>query len=214
MLAPSRWCSGRSIVTQARTPHSSRDGSGPQRFRRLLARLVFFAGLAALAHGTWIPAKARLAQVLLHRAWEQTLAGAVGAKPWPWADTWPTGRLRHRDVDLIVLAGASGATMAFGPGHISGTAVPGIAGNVALAGHRDTHFTFLEDLEVSDRLLLQAPDGRSRSYRVSTIEVVDRHRVDVLKPGPDRLTLVTCYPFDAVVAGGPLRYVVVAVPEA
>ena len=35
----------------------------------------------------------------------------------------------------------------------------------------------------------------------------------LLDAGDDRLTLVTCYPFDARVPGGPLRYVVVAIRD-
>jgi sortase A len=43
------------------------------------------------------------------------------------------------------------------------------------------------------------------------MRIVDRRDTSVLttSPGPT-LTLITCYPFDAVVPGGPLRYVVVA----
>jgi sortase A len=48
-------------------------------------------------------------------------------------------------------------------------------------------------------------------YRVAATEVVHRKDVRVLMDaGDDRLTLVTCYPFDSAVPGGPLRYVVVA----
>lgn len=43
---------------------------------------------------------------------------------------------------------------------------------------------------------------------------MDQHRAVVLEnAGDDRLTLITCYPFDAIVPGGPLRYVVTAISK-
>ncbi len=180
---------------------------------RWLGALLIAVGIGGAVHGLWIPMKAQVAQVLLHRAWDKTVSGVAEAKPWPWADMYPTALLRSEDRELIVLAGATGATLAFGPGHISSSAVPGEKGNVAVAAHRDTHFEFLRDVEIGQRFELEAPDGHTRSYRVARTEVVDRKQVEVLDPNEDRLTLITCYPFDAPVAGGPLRFVVVALPE-
>ena len=62
-----------------------------------LRRLPFLApaavavavGLALCVQGLWIPAKAALAQVLLERAFERSVATGRPVKPWPWADTWP-----------------------------------------------------------------------------------------------------------------------------
>jgi sortase A len=80
-----------------------------------------------------------------------------------------------------------------------------------ISGHRDTHFAFLRRLGVGDEIVLEAPDGRRHRYVVASTHVVDRHDVRVVADAGDtRLTLVTCYPFDAVRPGGPLRYVVVA----
>jgi sortase A len=53
----------------------------------------------------------------------------------------------------------------------------------------------------------------TREFRVAFSDVVDsRVQHMVLDPAVSRLTLVTCYPFDAVSAGGPLRYVITALP--
>lgn len=66
-------------------------------------------------------------------------------------------------------------------------------------------------LKVGSRLALRTPNGTLHDYRVETMQIVDRSQTRVLQPaGEDRLTLITCYPFDALVPGGPLRYVVVA----
>jgi len=167
-------------------------------------------GAALLSQGLWIPAKAVLAQVLLERAWEQSRERGRGAQPWPWADTWPVARLRvpAHGVELIVLAGATGRTLAFGPGHLAGSAGVGASGNTVLSGHRDTHFRFLRDLRPGEEVSLESHEGDSHVYRVAALEIVDENDVSVLAESADStLTLVTCFPFDTPLPGGPLRYV-------
>jgi sortase A len=172
-------------------------------------------GLAAwqIGAGLYIPAKAMLAQILLRDAWRQTLAGAQRAKPWPWADTWPVARLRapEHDIDLMVLAGASGARLAFGPGHLLGTPAPGQPGNSVIGGHRDTSLGFLRHVKTGDLFVLGLPDGNARTFKVTGSTIADA-RKPWLSPEPPHpmLTLVTCYPFDAIAPGGPLRYLVFA----
>jgi sortase A len=184
---------------------------------RQLARVLFLMALLFsgwhLGHAAYIAAKAELAQVLIGRAWQRTLAGERAAKPWPWADTWPVAKLEApaQGVSLYVLAGANGRTIAFGPGHVFGTANPGEPGNSVIGGHRDTHLSFLRETRVGERFTIERPDGQRVAYRVADLRVVDKSAVGVLaQRGPDRLTLVTCWPFDALRAGGPERYVVEA----
>ena len=95
-------------------PHTVSGSSSPRVSRRgtPLARLAFVLALLVggwhLGQAAYIAAKAELAQVLIGKAWQRTLAGEQAVKPWPWADTWPVARLimAERDVDLFVLAGA------------------------------------------------------------------------------------------------------------
>jgi sortase A len=184
-----------------------------KRLRPVLAAVAGMAALFCLFSAAWIPAKAALAQRLLERAWTQALAGREQPRPWPWADTFPVARLSapRQGIDLIVLSGASGRTLAFGPGYLQGSAAPGAQGLTVIAAHRDTHFAFLRHLLPGDALRLQTPDGRSREFVVEDIRVVNSRRtgIDLDAPGA-ALMLVTCYPFDAVAAGGPLRFQVVA----
>jgi sortase A len=170
-------------------------------------------GFWQLGQGAYIPAKAWFAQELMQRAWLRASAGEDRAAPWPWADTWPVARLTatSHDVDLIVLAGGSGRTLAFGPGHLGASALPGEIGNMVIAGHRDTHFAFLQEVRRGDRLGIESFGGATYVYEVTGLDVVDARRGSlVLDTDVSALTLVTCYPFDALEPGGPLRYVVTA----
>lgn len=187
-------------------------------WRQLLVLLLLLAGLQQLAGAGLIKAKAWLAPVLIERAWaESLLSSGEPVKPWPWSDTWPVARLRvpAEGVDLPVLAGDSGNALAFGPGHALASARLGSAGLAVIGGHRDTHFEFLQHLQPGTRLELQLPDGSWRDYRVDNAAVADT-RVQSLARDEHRetLLLVTCYPFDALSANGPLRYVVAALPVA
>jgi sortase A len=107
---------------------------------------------------------------------------------------------KARGVDLIVLAGGSGRTLAFGPGHLGASAL-----------HRDTHFRFLRDVEPGELIRVETAAGRGHLYEVTSVEIVDSRTGSVLlDTQAAMMTLVTCYPFDAREAGGPLRYVVTA----
>ena len=159
-------------------------------------------------------AKARLAQYLLQRAWSRTLAGETAVKPWPWADTFPVAKLivPSMHIDLIVLNGAYGRTLAFGPGYSEPSAFPGSPGTTILTGHRDTHFRFLRRLRQQDEIVIETVHQRPQRYIVQRSQIVDARTASIrLTEGKDQLTLVTCYPFDTVFTGSPLRYVVTAI---
>jgi sortase A len=181
-----------------------------QRLLSVLSALLLATGVVQAIRGGWIHAKAHLAQVLLHRSWERTLAGGVGEKPWPWADTWPVARLTLPDgTEHIVLAGASGRNLAFAPGHLDGSATPGSGGACVIAGHRDTHFAHLDRLEEGQTVTLEDAEGKHNAYRVAGAAVVDEGETWVItaNDGPS-LILITCWPLDSPLAGGSQRYVV------
>ncbi len=183
------------------------------RKRYWIVACVLCLGFWQLGQGTYIPAKAWLAQELMQRAWLRARRNVERPAPWPWADTWPVARLTtsSRDVDLIVLEGGSGRTLAFGPGHLSASALPGETGNAIIAGHRDTHFRFLRDVEIGDLIGLESANGQRHVYQVVGADIVDSRKGSLLlDTATAMLSLVTCYPFDAAEAGGPLRYVVTA----
>jgi len=178
--------------------------------------LLVLTGAFQAARGGWIYAKAELAQILLQRAWDRTLEGEKQVRPWPWADTWPVARLvlPNHARGFIVLAGANGRNLAFAPGHLDGTAPAGGGGTCVFAGHRDTHFAAIEDLQPGDHLLLEGADGTGHAYRVAETAVVHETDIWALADSIDpTLVLVTCWPFDSLVAGGEMRYVVWAEEE-
>lgn len=187
-----------------------------RRAERLLVAIIIAlvaAGTWQAGKGVWIQAKAHLAQLLIVSAWQRTVAGEVTVRPWPGADTWPVAKLTipRLGVARYVLSGADGSALAFGPGHATGTARPGERGNSVIAGHRDTHFDFMRHVRIGDELLVERADGVKVRYRVGTAEILDRRDIWVMdQAGPSRLTLVTCYPFDALRPGGPQRYVLLA----
>ena len=188
-------------------------GSAPARSLLSLAAGIFIAiGLFLAAQGGWIYAKAALAQVLLERAFAESVTSGLPVKPWSWADTWPAARIEvpRLGVSAIALNGASGQALAFGPGHLDNTPEAGENGTAVYAAHRDTHFTFLRNIKENDQITITRRDGRIFTFRVTHMAVA---RWDEAGIDPDahgvHLVLATCFPFDAVTSG-PLRYLVYA----
>ncbi len=188
------------------------------RLRRVaLAVALCFAAVGAglMGKGLYIHAKAALAQMLIHQAWAAARDGDHETPPWPWADTYPVARLTVRalEVDQIVLAHASGRTLAFGPARLDGSADPGKPGAAVLTGHRDTHFAFLEKLKPGDVAEVELPNGAEHRYRIVEKQVVhvDQARLpQATEDGGSWLVLATCWPFGAIDPGTPWRYLVTA----
>lgn len=179
----------------------------------VLAAVAFTAAIFLL-NALWIPVKAELAQHLLERSWMRTLAGEPNAKPWPWADTRAVAILEVPRLGLreVVLEGSSGRNLAFGPTLLNTTQFEKSADRI-LSGHRDTHFSFLENLRIGDILRLHTIN-EVRDYRIEWQEAIDSRQQQLLiDDSIERLTLLTCYPFNATTAGGPWRWVVTALPE-
>ncbi len=175
---------------------------------------LVLCAIIALCWGNtaYILLKAKLAQYLISNAWNQSLATGEKIKPWPWADTWPVARLisTSTHTQLFVLEGASGTSLAFGPGRV----LPTYANlTTIIAGHRDTHFAFLKKIKPGDLFILEDSSGKRKTYRTEKTQVVDTTQGQWhYDPSQDEIHLITCYPFNATLPGGPLRYIVVAKP--
>jgi sortase A len=174
-----------------------------------LGAMLLLPGSLLLARAAWVKAKGGVGEALIHRALAATLKDGTARRPWSWADMHPIAALTvpRLGIERPILSNASGSALAFGIGHIDGTAGPATAGNCVVAGHRDSWAAFLADLRVADAVVIEAP-GRRATYRVAGRSVVRFDDARVLRDdGDDRLTLVTCWPFHGWLHS-PWRYVV------
>lgn len=179
-----------------------------------LGLCVLTAAAISGSHAAYLGIKAYAAQRLLERAWTKSVEHNDPAKPWQWADITASARLSYALHDgaerksLIVLDNASGEAMAFGPGLVAGELANISAETIAVGGHRDTHLAFLEHANSQTQFDVQVTDGRTISYRFESSFVVDSRsqllQISTSQPG---LVLITCYPFNALQTGGPLRLV-------
>ena len=179
---------------------------------RITGFILLIVASLLISDGFYIKFKAVAAQHLLQRAWLRTVAMGKPIKPWPWADTWPVARLKvdRLGVDCIILDGDSGEVLAFGPGHITASTPPTMAGNCGLVGHRDTSFRFLKDIEKGDVLHLQGVSGHARNYQVVSTVVRDYRNLFIEETVTPWLTLITCYPFSGLGSTPDLRFIVFA----
>jgi len=179
---------------------------------------LFISSLWHLATAGWIQGKAIIAQQLLNHSWSKTLNSLSDGenmlvhKPWPWADTWPVAKLivpKHH-IEQIILSGDGGNSLAFGPGHSFASVAPNSSGTTVISAHRDTHFRFLKDLKINEKIFIQTTK-KTIAYQVVDVQIVDSKTL-YLEPVIDNktLVLVTCYPFDSLDTGGTLRYLVYA----
>lgn len=167
-------------------------------------------GLILLFSGVYIQAKALLAQYLIEKAWDETKQTGLMHTPWSWADTYPIAKLTIGHEESFVLSGVSGRSLAFGPGHMASTAAPGEPGNIVIAGHRDTHFSHLRNIQFGDMITLES-QSKTQLYQVKNLEVVHYSDTRLITPTEDnKITLVTCYPIDGVNPNPQFRYIVQA----
>jgi sortase A len=168
------------------------SGAPGDRFRLLARRaggVLVFLGLLLLA----FPAGHRAAGVLAQA--EARAEGSGSAL----RDGEAIGRIAipRLRLDYAVFEGTSAAALRKGPGHLAGTAWPGMTdpGNCVIAGHRDSFFRGLAHARKGDVVNLTGPSG-TRSFRLVESRVVSPKKTDAIAPTDDeRLTLVSCYPF-------------------
>ncbi|HEB13089.1 MAG TPA: sortase [Actinobacteria bacterium] len=100
-------------------------------------------------------------------------------------------------LEQVVSKGVGVEVLKNGPGHYTGTAVPGQRGNVAIAGHRVTYthpFNRIDELDNGDKIILETADN-IYEYRVRSSQQLEPDDLSALQPTDDaRLTLTTCTP--------------------
>jgi sortase A len=179
--------------------------------RAFIANLLLLAGIAGVGAWGWSILRCAVVQRRENRVFDERAHGTMPpdrVAPGPQHGA-TIGRLTISRLHLraIVLEGADDDTLAVALGHVPGTALPGQAGNVAIAGHRDTLFRCLRNISPNDLIVLQTPHG-SYSYRVENTAIVKPQDVAVLaSDSRSQITLITCYPFHYV-GSAPDRFIV------
>ena len=104
-------------------------------------------------------------------------------------------RIPRLQIEVPVEPGTSADALFRGAGTIDGSALPGSAGHVALALHRDRHFRRLGELRVGDIIALDSAD-ETRHYRVTRLAMDGAGNATLLaRDAGSALTLVTSHPF-------------------
>ena len=185
-----------------------------KRFIILLLALVSLLGGGYFAVQVFkIELKARVAQVLLQYAWHKTIKTGEDQRPWKSFDGIPILRLMipNYEVDQIVLKGTSGQSLAFGPAFHEESLLPGNGGTTVLSSHRDSHGIYIKKLQIGDIIKLQDRYKQWYMYEVDDFNIINVNTDSILTLNTeDNLLIITCYPFDAINSGTPLRYVVSA----
>ncbi len=127
----------------------------------------------------------------------QPVAAQPAPPPPPLGSAVAQIRIPRIGLDKAVVEGVDLSDLRRGPGHYSGTPLPGQPGNASIAGHRTTYgapFFRLDEMKPGDPILVSTVQGAFR-YEVSKVFVVKPNQVDVLNPTQgDQLTLTTCNP--------------------
>lgn len=208
---------GRTLVSRLRRMRRLEWLRGPKT-RRISSLVLVLTGTCLLMFTvgaySWMMAEQRR----LTKQWE-TKNTRAGALPNASEPDQPSLRSADRDQTLLsipkihlqaaVLEGTDRKTLLLAPGHLKKTALPGDPGNSVIAGHRDTFFRHVYELNPGDEIVVQRA-GRQYHYVVTAKSIVGPHDTWVAGPtGDSRLTLVTCYP-TYYIGPAPQRAIVVA----
>ncbi len=181
----------------------------PQSWLRLSQYALTVIGILILGYCVTVFLEARYFEAKAARDFTAALEHKTAAPAAPPANGSVIGQLQvpRLELSVMVVEGVSDGDLKLAAGHIPGTALPGQPGNVGIAAHRDTFFRPLRNIRRNDAILLSTLQG-AYSYRVVSTAVVRPEDTQVLNPiGHDRLTLVTCYPFNYV-GSAPKRFIV------
>jgi sortase A len=201
-------------------------------------KALLIVGSLLCIHASWLPTKAWLSQQLIRYSWQQSmvqqstfrqpsfqhqkamqgeqpnnLTAKVAVKPWPWADTFPIAELSFKRLkeNIVVLNGGDPTTLAFSAGAVAPFNQTNNGKPFVVAGHRDSHFDFLEDILMKDVISMKDQHGKSQLYQVEAIDIVDASSGQLPVLAHDSsLILITCYPFSGIGSDTNERYVITA----
>ncbi len=107
----------------------------------------------------------------------------------------PVARLRIPRIrlDEIVIEGVGDDQLNAGPGHLPGSALPGMRGNAVISAHRDRHFSHLDALQLGDTIHTETGQS-SGIWVIVGRRIVDRDAPALFQSSEPVLTLTTCWP--------------------
>ena len=182
---------------------------------RAISYLLILGGLVIAGFGVYSVRSTYHAEQVAQAEWDRQMANRASDRP-----SAPEIRrevqkgemLARLSIDRlksqwVVLEGADHEVLKRGPGHLPDTALPGARGNSVIAGHRDTQFRVLRNVEIGEEISVET-EGRTYVYRVTDRRVVAPTDTSSLnRTATPTLTLVTCYPF-YYVGPAPKRFIV------
>jgi sortase A len=181
--------------------------SRTHRAARGAARVLLAVGIVALGYAAYVVAEAKAYQAIERRRFEHARSGAAPVPALVEGGSIGEILIPRLRLTAIVAEGDSAAILRRAVGHLAGTALPGGSGNVVLAGHRDTFFRPLKQVQAGDAITLRTRDG-DFEYVVESTAVVLPSDVGVIQPtGGRTLTLITCFPF-FYLGSAPDRFIV------
>ncbi|KGJ90769.1 class GN sortase [Colwellia psychrerythraea] len=166
--------------------------------KKLIKKSLLITGSLLCLHASWLPIKGWLSEQLISYSWHQTIDLKQQIKPWPWADTYPIAELSFERLNkqVVVLNGGDPTTLAFSAGAIAPFNQALSTQAFVVAGHKDSHFSFLDEVVMNDIISLADKHGQSQLYQVEAIDIVDASTGELPVLGDDsQLILITCYPF-------------------
>jgi len=181
--------------------------------KNIIKKSLLISGSLLCLYASWLPAKAWLSQQLISYSWHKTVDLQQKTKPWPWADTYSIAELSFKRLNksIVVLNGGDPTTLAFSAGAIAPFNQTSSTQPFVVAGHRDSHFSFLDEVFMSDIISLADKHGRSQLYQVEAVDIVDASLGELpVLAGDSQLILITCYPFDNIGNNSNERYVITA----
>ena len=169
--------------------------------KSIIKTSLIVTGSLLCLHASWLPVKAWLSEQLISYSWHQSIDLQQKIKPWPWADTYPIAELTFERLNkrVVVLNGGDPSTLAFSAGAIAPFNQPSSTQPFVVAGHRDSHFSFLDEVFMKDIISLADKHGQSQLYQVEAIDIVDASTGELpILADDSSLILITCYPFTSI----------------
>ena len=167
---------------------------------KAIGYILCISGMCLLISSAYPVVKAHLGTYLLSQTWEKVKEESKPQRPWPSADFSAVARLYvpALRISRIVLDKSSGQAMSWGIGLVEASMTHS-NNPIILAGHRDSHMSFMAHLSKGDEVKMQLSDKSHETYIVNSIEIIDQPKLGLLPSNNNgQLLLTTCWPIQGI----------------